>query len=232
MRTVGLVLARAGSAGLPDKNILPLLEKPVVAYTLDAACGAERLDFVAVTSDSPEVLALARSRGVAAIGRPRRLATARAHIRGAIEHALRHLDKKLALAFDAVAVLYGNVPVRPEGIIDRCIDLMEKTAADCVKTFVPVGKFHPLWMSKIDADGVVSPYEPTEIYRRQELPPVYVHDGAVLLIRTANLTGRSGFFGRVTRAVLCDPSEVVDIDSRADFFAAEAALRARTARKR
>ena len=40
MKVLGVVLARAGSVGLPNKHLLPLLGRPVISYTLDHAAGA------------------------------------------------------------------------------------------------------------------------------------------------------------------------------------------------
>ena len=37
MKKIAVIPARAGSKGLPDKNILPLCGKPLLAYTVEAA---------------------------------------------------------------------------------------------------------------------------------------------------------------------------------------------------
>ena len=227
MNTLGIILARAGSAGLPGKHLLPLMGWPVIEYTFDHAEAARKLSRVVVTTDCPGVRRLSIERGLQVIDRPAELATAEASVQDVLLHALDHL----ACSFDAVVVLYGNVPVRGEGVIDRAIELLEKTQCDSVRSFCPVGKWHPAWMSKLEGDRVIA-LQAGSIHRRQDLTPVFLHDGAVLAVsRNAMQHARENrhdphaFFGTDRRAIRTEPGETVEIDHRRDLYWAEAVLR-------
>ena len=50
-----IIPARGGSKGLPRKNVLPLLGKPLIAHTIEAALAARHVDRVAVSTDDPEI---------------------------------------------------------------------------------------------------------------------------------------------------------------------------------
>src|SRR5437660_1643629 len=52
---LGIVLARAGSEGLKNKHLLPLLGRPVISYTFEAARRARRLNRIVVTTDSAQI---------------------------------------------------------------------------------------------------------------------------------------------------------------------------------
>ena len=83
-------------------------------------------------------------------------------------------------------MLYGNVPVRGAGVIDSAIEMLRETSCDSVRSFCPVGKWHPAWMSKLDGDRVIQ-LQPGSIHRRQDLEPLYLHDGAVIATTRASL---------------------------------------------
>src|ERR1700679_1156727 len=71
---LGVILARAGSVGLPNKHLLPLLGRPVIDYTFDAAVASRLITRLVVTTDCPYVTALAQARRIEAIARPGELA--------------------------------------------------------------------------------------------------------------------------------------------------------------
>jgi len=147
-------------------------------------------------------------------------------------HALETVEQRSA-AFhaDGIVVLYGNVPVRPGGVIDRAVRLLKDTGCDSVRSFCPVGKWHPAWMSRIEQDRAIA-LEPNSIHRRQDLTPLFLHDGAVVAVsRAALMRGKENtsdphaFFGTDRRAVLTDMGDTVEIDHRRDLYWAEAVLR-------
>jgi CMP-N-acetylneuraminic acid synthetase len=234
MRTLGIILARAGSVGLPNKHLLKLLGRPVISYTFDHARASELLDRVVVSSDCPQIQRLARQSGFDTIRRPAELATSDASVQSVIHHAMRAVEADESFQSDALVVLYGNVPVRPPGVIDRAIDALQETGCDSVRSFCPVGKWHPAWMSKLDGDRVRA-LRPGSIHRRQDLEPLHLHDGAVVVVsRQAMLLGEDhpedphAFFGSDRRAIETGMADTVEIDHQRDLYWAEAVLRAQT----
>ncbi len=134
----------------------------------------------------------------------------------------------------AVVMLYGNVPVRGGGMIDRCIEMLLETGADSVQTVAPVGKMHPYWMFDREGDGRIKKHVANDVFRRQDLPALYSPTGAVYVMRTEVLMGAEGasdphaFLGEDRRGLIVAPEDSVDIDTEKDLFVAEATLRAMT----
>jgi CMP-N,N'-diacetyllegionaminic acid synthase len=233
MNMLGVILARAGSVGLPSKHLQMLIGRSVVEYTIDYAMDSHRLTRVVASTDCPGVKRISAVRGVAVIDRPPELATADASVQGAMLHALHACEARWSVRFDGVVVLYGNVPVRPEGAIDRAIELLQKTGCDSVRSFCPLGKWHPAWMARLDGDRVES-LQPGSIHRRQDLTPLFLHDGAVVAVaRASMLRGESSpddphaFFGEDRRGIEVGAEQTVEIDSLRDLYWAEAVLRSR-----
>ena len=231
MNTLAVILARAGSQGLPGKHLLPLLGRPVISYTFDQARAARSLTRVVVSSDCSEVRRLGAAAGFETIARPAHLATAEASVQEVMLHAMETVESRSAFRADALVVLYGNVPVRPRAVIDNALRVLQETGCDSVRSFCPVGKWHPTWMSELDGDRV-KPLHAGSIHRRQDLSPLFLHDGAVVAVsRSAMLSGRDNradphaFFGIDRRGIQVEMGATVEVDHIRDLYWAEAMLR-------
>lgn len=236
-----LILARAGSKGLPGKNIAPVAGKPCIEWTIRAAKAARRIGTVVVSTDDRRAAAIARRLDCLVIDRPRSLASDTATVDSAARHAVTQLERfadTRAAARGPFVILYGNVPVRPAGLIDRALALLIKASADSVQSYAPVGKFHPWWTARIDArSGVVRPWEGRVlnhgVFRRQDLPPAFIPDGGVIALTRRALmleiprvpAGPHAFFGRRRRGVINPEGSVIDIDEPIDLLVADSLLR-------
>lgn len=230
---LGVILARGGSKGLKDKHLVPLLGRKVIEYTFDAAQSARLLTHIIVSTDSLPILELAHSYDIDALHRPESLASDDASVQDVMLHAMQHVEKERIQTFDALVVLYGNIPVRPDGAIDQAIELLLSSGCDSVRSFCPVGKWHPQWMVKLDGDKVTQ-LAANMGHRRQDLTPLYLHDGAALAIsRSSMLRGLDNpqdphaFFGQDRRGIPTPADGTVEIDQQRDLYWAEAVLRSR-----
>lgn len=232
-KVLGVIIARRGSTGLKRKNILPILGKPTIAYTIEAALKAELLDAIVLTTDDEEAQRIGRDYPIWVIGRPAELATNTAPIDEAVRWATKEIEKLYNFTADIVVILNGNIPYRPDGIIDMAIKHLIKTGADSVQSYSPVGKFHPDWMVKlVDGDKVVL-NNPNHPYRRQDLPKMYIPNGAVIAVRKDILFRPKereddfyAFLGKDRRGIVHpESSYIVDIDELKDLYIAEAIIK-------
>ena len=225
---IAVVIGRAGSKGLPRKNALPVAGVPMIAHTVRFALRSRLVGRVVVSTDGEEIAAIARDEGVEVSMRPAELAGDTAIVDSAVRHAVTALGAREPV----VVILYGNVPVRPADLADRAVARLVETGADSVQSYYRVGKTHPYWMSRLDEAGRVSQFVENRIYRRQELPPLFMPDGGVIAVRRASLFDvREGephaFFGRDRRGIETREGDVVDVDTALDRAVAEAILAAR-----
>ena len=89
-------------------------------------------------------------------------------------------------------------------------------------------------MARLNGDRVEPLQSGPAIHRRQDLEPLYLHDGAIVAVsRKSMLSGKRApsdphaFFGDERRAIITEPGETVEIDAQRDLFLAEAVLRER-----
>ncbi len=240
MNALAIILARAGSQGLPGKNTMPIAGRPCIAWTIEAARHSMRVSHVVVSTDCPIAASIARSEACIVIDRPPALASATATVDDAARHAVAIIAPD-APPRTPVVILYANVPVRPHDLIDRAVTMLVETGCDSVQSYASVGKHHPWWMTRVQADGRVSPWEGDVlnhgVYRRQDLPPAHLPDGGVIAVTLESLMlripdvapGPHAFFGRDRRGILTHEGDVIDIDSAIDAAVADATLRTRAA---
>lgn len=75
MKKIAIIPARAGSKGLPNKNVLMLEDKPLMAYTIEAALESKEFDRVIVSTDSLEYKYIAEKFGAEVLMRDAELAS-------------------------------------------------------------------------------------------------------------------------------------------------------------
>ncbi len=238
MTTLGIILARAGSQGLANKHLRLLAGRPVISYSFEHARQSRTLSRIAITTDCPIIRRFAQSEGFDAIERPPELATSDASVQDVMLHALHAVEAgNPGFRADALVVIYGNVPIRPAGAIDAAVRHLADTQCDSVRSFCPVGKWNPAWMSKLDGDRVI-PLQSGSIHRRQDLEPVFLHDGAVVAVsRASMLRGElmphdpHAFFGVDRRGIETGIGQTVEVDTLRDLYIAEAILREQSVAK-
>ncbi|MEX2671824.1 MAG: N-acetylneuraminate synthase family protein [Phycisphaeraceae bacterium] len=234
MRTLGVILARAGSKGLPGKNALSVAGRPMIAWTIDHARAARSLDELVVSTDGEAIADVARLMNVRVVGRPGDLASDTATVDAAARHAVEAVEADRWERFDAVVILYANVPVRPAGLVDAAVAKLRETGCDSVQSLSEVGKMHPFWMKRLSGQGgdAIEPYVANRVYRRQDLEKLYMLDGGLIAVQRAALFSVQpeephAFLGHDQRAVITQPGDVVDVDTAADLAVAEGMLTTR-----
>lgn len=224
MKTLGLIPARSGSKSVPNKNIVMLCGRPLIAYTLEAAARASHLDRCIVSTDAEEIAAVCRAHGgEVPFLRPKELAADDTPTLPVVLHALETLGE----SYDAVMVLQPTSPLRTSQDIDAAISLLDANpVADSVISVVKVGDHHPARMKYLEDGYLVDPSfaEAHEGQRRQDLLPLYLRNGAIYLTRTRVLLDQKTFKGRRSLAYVMPEERSVNIDGPFDLWVAEAAL--------
>lgn len=238
---IAVILARAGSKGLPGKNRAPVAGKPCVRWTIDHVQASMLLTRAGVSTDDHTIAEIACDAGLEHWTRDPQLATDTARVDDAARATLIKADAHKRVSDDAaVVLLYANVPVRPQGLIDRALTLFFETGCDSVQSYASVGKHHPTWTTRVDDDGRVRPWEGSTlfggVYRRQNLAPAYIPDGGVIVVRRSCLDSAHNqpdsqpdnphaFLGQDHRAITTEPGQVLDIDNFLDLAVADQLLR-------
>ncbi len=224
---LALIPARGGSKSIPRKNIKPFAGHPLIAYSIAAGLQAEHVGRVIVSTDDPEIAAVARDYGAEVpFRRPATLAQDATPDLPVFTHALAWLEEHEGYRPDLVVQLRPTTPVRPPDLVDRAVRLLlEHPEADSVRGVVPSGQ-NPYKMWRItqagrlapllEVPGLAEPYNAP----RQSLPPTYWQTGHIDVIRPRVFAAGS-MSGRVILPVVLDPLYTVDLDTPLDWMWAE-----------
>jgi len=215
-RVLALITARGGSKGLPRKNVLLAAGKPLVEWTIDAAISAECVERIVLSSDDHEIMDAARSAGCdVPFCRPAHLASDVATSIDVVLHAVDQLP-----GYEYVVLLQPTSPLRTAADIDAAFELMIESGAPSCVSVCDVDQ-SPYWMYKVAAGNKLERLlsEVDRVTRRQDLPPIYVLNGAIYIARIDWLRETRSFIGDGCVAYRMPRERSIDIDSAEDFEA-------------
>jgi CMP-N,N'-diacetyllegionaminic acid synthase len=222
MNILGVIPARGGSKGIARKNIKMLAGKPLIAWTIETALGSHCFDEVIVSTEDSEIAQVAQLFGAKVpFMRPEQMS--RDDTPGVIPvlHAIESLP-----GFDWVMLLQPTSPLRSVEDIKGMVSLAERGLADSIVSVVEVKK-HPNWMFYLGDSAKLVPImnETGLVSRRQELPTVYVLNGAMYLAKSAWLKKHQQFLAPGTIGFPMPEERSSDIDSQRDWDWVEFSIR-------
>jgi CMP-N,N'-diacetyllegionaminic acid synthase len=233
MKVLCVIAARGKSKRLPNKNIRRILGKPLIAYTIESALESRLCDRVVVSTDDRSIAKISKMCGAEVVMRPKAIARDSSPIDEALRHAVRYIAFEEALYPDIVLLLQANVPIRKKGEIDAVIKkLTGEKMATAVATVYQVDQ-RPEWSKLIDRrKGLLKPFmPPSKSYRKQDLPDLYLLDGAIIAVRVKVLMENEGksrahaYLGTRVYPMLHEKRYAVEIDEKQDLVLAECYLR-------
>jgi CMP-N,N'-diacetyllegionaminic acid synthase len=223
MKILGLIPARGGSKGIPNKNKKLLGTMPLLQYTIASAKDATLLTDVVFSSEDSSLIEIATSLGIQVpFVRPAHLSTDQAGSLEVVQHALKTLSQQ----YDAVCLLQVTTPFRGEGFIDAAIKTFIEGGTDSLISVQEVPhQYNPHWVFEPNNNTLkISTGEKDIIKRRQELPKSYIRDGAIYITKTEVLLKQHSFFGETIGYILSNPKTHVNIDTIEDWHQAEEIL--------
>lgn len=219
-KILAVIPARGGSKGVPRKNLRSLGDKPLLAWTIEAAKQSKYIDRLILSSEDAEIIQVAKEHGCdVPFVRPSELAGDDTPGVAPVIHAVKALDEH----YDYLVLLQPTSPFRSAEDIDeairRCVD---QQANACVS--VSESDKHPAWMHTITEPGFLSPVVNAENSAdpRQNLEKVYALNGAVYVVSIPVLLQHEKvFFPDQTLAYPMPSERSWDIDTEFDFLICE-----------
>jgi CMP-N,N'-diacetyllegionaminic acid synthase len=218
LSTLAIIPARGGSKGLPGKNVIDFCGKPLIAWTIEAAKDSRYVDRVVVSTDDPKIAAVSRQYGAdVPFERPPHLASDTASSYDVVLHVLDQLSD-----YDLILLLQPTSPLRTAVHIDEALELLVSRAADNCISVVAVSE-NPHWMVVLDDQLRIKKFLATEapVQRRQDLPPLYLPNGAIYISRKTVLKTSGTLIHDGAVAYPMAASVSIDIDDKYDLQAAK-----------
>lgn len=229
-RILALITARGGSKGLPRKNLLPLLGKPLVAWTVEQGCRCPIIDRVIVSTDDQEIAEVARRAGAdVPFMRPAELAQDQSTSLDVVIHALDWCAAKRDL-FDYLVLLEPTSPLRRHGDLQQALEMLIEREAEA-EAIVSLGEIHlenPFVM-KVIQNGLLAPLFAGEkaITQRQQYPKAYFPYGVIYASKVSSIRNNRTFYPERTLPFPIARWQNYEIDDRLDFLCVEAVMKDR-----
>lgn len=221
-RLLAVIPARCGSKGLPNKNILPLGGKPMLAYSILAAIKAGVFEEIFVSTDSEEYADISRRYGASVpFLRSKELATDTSSSWDCVIEALVKY-KALGKEFDLVVFLQPTSPLRTAQDILNALQIMMDKNADAVVAVCET-EHCPLWSNTLPPDLSMKDFIPTQVLNipRQSIPKYYRINGAVYIVRAEDIQKSQNIYAGAAFAYVMPRERSIDIDVKCDFITAE-----------
>lgn len=228
LNVLALIPARGGSKGIPKKNLYPIMGKPLLQYSFDAAKKSQFVSQVMMSSEDAEIIDFSNQHGIdVRYTRPEALATDEATTIDVVLDALDWLEAKGELP-DVLVLLQPTSPLRTEQEIDGAIQTYIEQGCD---SLVSVHKMieHPYKCMQVDEQGgwqfLAKP--DTYVSRRQDYRDEYFTINGALYIVSPQWLREQGNFVVEGQTKLYEMSAVAgtDVDELADIFQVEAYLK-------
>lgn len=213
MSTIALIPARGGSKRLPRKNILELGGLPMIAYPIKTVQASGLFDRCLVSTEDPEIAAVARRFGAEVLERPQNLAQDHVGVDDVCLHAIETVPKvTLLCCVYATAVL-----LKPGSLVAGYALLDEPPEADYVMG-VSQYSLPPVQALKTDEKGYLSYMWPEwRGVQSQGQPHLVVSNGCFYWARASALRQDKTLIGRRLKGYLVSPEEVSDINTLEDL---------------
>lgn len=216
-----IIPARAGSKGIPKKNIVLIENVPLIAYSIFVASQSENIKNVYVSTDSEEIAEIANFYGAKTpFLRPKYLASDKASDKQVFVHFFEESLKLKLNISNAVAHLRPTTPGRNVEIIDQAILEFSSNKACTSMRSAHLADYHPHKWFNLDGEYFtpliksISSIEITNL-PRQTFPKVYIPNGYVDIVKYSTFKNEGIFHGNKTKSFLTEP--VVDIDKNIDL---------------
>lgn len=220
MKKLCTICARGGSQGVKNKNIRIVAGKPLIAHTILQAQQSNIFDAIAVSSDSDEILAIAKEYSVdCLIERPAELATSHAAKLPVIQHAHTEAERQLNQIYDINVDLDTTSPLRTaDDIINTVAVLKDRTVTNVI-TGAPARRSPYFNLVELDDNGIahLSKGEALKIIRRQDAPKAYDMNASIYVWWRDVLLNEDTLFLSGTHLYEMPEERSIDIDSPLDF---------------
>ena len=217
MRAIAIIPARSGSKGLPDKNILPLEGKPMMAYTIEACLESDCFERVHVSTDSELYAQIAIKYGAEVpFLRDPSLATDQATTEDVIRDVLEKYHA-MGEEFEVFGIMQPTSPLRTALDIQNSFRLFQEKDADSVIGVCPM-EHSPLWSNQLgESDSMYHFLDTQANQNRQHFGQFYRINGAIYLMRISAYSSHMALYGERSYAYRMPKERSIDIDDSMDF---------------
>ncbi len=209
---IAIIPARGGSKGIPKKNIINFLKKPLITHSIEYAKSSNLINDIYISTDDNHIAKIGSENGAKIIKRPDFLSNDTASTESAILHLLNEINNKP----DVIVLLQPTSPLRPKGSLDKALEYFFLEKHDSLLSISPTHRF--FW--NIRDKKAIPKYDFKNRPRRQDMDTSdinYIENGSLYIFTYENLLKNNNRLGGRIGYVIFDEKYSYEIDSMTDL---------------
>ena len=223
-KILSIIPARGGSKGLPRKNLANLCGRPLIAWTIEASLNSTYITKTVVSSDDKDILDVALGCGAEIIKRPDNIASDEATSESLVKHAIDLLGAAGDF-FDIVILLQPTSPLRNSQDVDEAFEIFFDSGASAM---ISTSEFDNKILKTFTegSDGLLKGVSSNKyaFTRRQDLPSVYMPNGAIYIINVKSFRKNESFLTSKTLNYIMSKEKSIDVDNLHDLKTIESLI--------
>ena len=211
---VAIILARGGSKGIVNKNIINFCGKPLVAWTIEQCLSSKYISDVWVSSDSQKILNVAENYGAKTISRPNDISGDLASSESAWKHAIDTIQKVGNI--DTVFAPQVTSPLRETKDISNAIELFYREKCDSMFASCIAGDLF-FWEKSNEGKLQSVNYDYLNRKRRQDIKEQIIENGSFYIFKPETIQNFNNRFGGKIGYFTMDYWKMFEIDNLEDL---------------
>lgn len=214
MKIEAIILARKNSKGIPNKNIINFCGKPLIEWTIIQLKKTMNEDNIWISSDSIDILKIAKRHKVNSITRPTSLAMDESTSEDAWCHAIDIIEEQRD--FDAILAPQITSPIREPSDFKNGIELFVKSKADSLLSVCEVEDYF-FWELNNNQKPVSINYDFSNRKMRQSIKKKYLENGSFYIFKKRLIKKSNCRLGGKIVILPMEKYKMYQIDNKSDL---------------
>lgn len=215
LNIVGIIPARGGSKGIPNKNIIDICGHPLISWSINQSISANSITSTWVTSDDKKILDISRQYGANTIKRPKSISSDNCSSESAWIHALEHINS-IGIKPDLVVGIQCTSPIRESNDLDQAINYFLKNKYDSLLSTVQVEDYFT-WELNKDLIALPLNHDVNKRKPRQKIKKTFLENGSFYIFKPDLIKkSRNRLIGKIGMYMMAQ-HKAFQIDNREDI---------------
>lgn len=224
MRVSCIILARGGSKGIPNKNLIDFCGKPLLFWTINQAKASTLIDDVWLSSDCDHILSVGEELGVNTIVRPNNLASDSSRSEDGWKHALKHIIGLSNTEIDYIVAPQVTSPLRDALDFDKGIRRLIKTGKGSLLSVCKIEDYF-CWEFNNNNNPISVSYDYRNRKPRQEIKEKYLENGSFYIFKPEIIQKYDNRLGGCIDFFIMEKYKQFQIDEFVDIEICEAIMK-------
>ena len=214
MNNIAIILARGGSKGIKNKNLIEICGKPLIEWTIKHCLNCKDIKEVFVSSDSFKILNFSKSKGATTILRPEIISQDESTSEEAWEHSIEYIQNEKRCLIEYIVAPQVTSPIRQSDDFSEALKKMKNEKLD---SLLSVNELRDFFIWKEQKNAMVSDnYDYRNRSRRQLINKKYHENGSFYIFKPEILKAYKNRLGGNIGYHLMEEYKSCQIDEIAD----------------